>query len=220
MKRLRTRAGACLAAACLALAVGGAGIAVGDIDPASDVLLVQDYFIPYQPEACTQVKNGLKTATTRARTAGFPLKVAVIGGESDLGAAPQFANKPAPYAEFLGSELGTYSAHLKRNLRNVRLLVVMPAGFALWKGEALSSPALKTVRIPDRPDTNDLVRAAVMAVPKLATEGGHTVAPVKIAGGCSHKSGTAFLTFGVPLLLVVLAIALIRILRPRHAEDE
>ena len=214
-----TRRRAALLVSCLALAVSVAGIALADVDPASDVLLVQDSFVPYQPEACTQVKDALQSATRRASSAGYPLKVAVIGSARDLGAAPQFDGKPAPYAEFLGSELGTYSAHLKRNLRNVRLLVVMPAGFALWRGGPESSPALKHDAIPDNPDTNDLVRAAVTAVPKVATAAGHPVAAVKIAGGCSHKSGNALLLFGVPVLLVLLAIGLIRVLRPSREED-
>jgi len=201
------------ALSCLAVV---AGVALADVDPASDVLVVDDSFIPYQPEACTQLKDALRTATKRSRAAGYPLKVAVIGSEGDLGAAPQFFGKPAPYADFLGAELGTYSAHLKRNLRNIRLLVVMPAGFALWHGRPESSPALKEVRIPGNPGTNELVRAAVTAVPKLATAAGHPTAAVQVAGGCSHKSGNALLLFGVPVLLLLLAGLLVRFIRPRR----
>jgi hypothetical protein len=197
-----------------AMLAGIVAIAVGDVDPASDVLLQQDWFVPYQPQVCTQLKDGLASATRRASDAGYHVKVAVIGSQTDLGAAPQFFGHPAPYADFLGRELGSFSAHSKRKVTNVPLLVVMPQGFALWPRNPRVSGALKGIAISRSADPNTLTRAAVTAVPRLASAAGHPVPAVSIASGCSHKSNTLLL-FVVPIALLVLAGLLVRFVVPR-----
>ena len=75
---------------------GGTGSAFADIDPASDVLPLQDVFLPYNPEVCTQLSTALRKLTARSRKAGYPLKVAVIASKRDLGGASTLFGDPRP----------------------------------------------------------------------------------------------------------------------------
>lgn len=196
-----------------AILVQTAGIALGDGDPASDVLLQQDVFLPYQPQVCKQVKTALDTATRRSSAAGYPVKVAVIGSISDLGSVPQFFGRPAAYADFLGKELSSFSAHLQKRVAGVPLLVAMPQGLALVQGAAAANEAMKRVKVSSDADPNALARAAVKAVPEIATAAGHPIQPVKIESGCTQKQSTV-LFFAIPILLLLAAGLLIRFRRP------
>src|ERR1044072_9006441 len=77
----------------------------GDADPASDILPLQDVFLPFQPPTSPAVEQRLRTTITRARRPGFKIKVAVVAGATDLGGAPNFFNQPQAYSQFLGREL-------------------------------------------------------------------------------------------------------------------
>jgi hypothetical protein len=190
-----------------------AGIALGDGDPASDVLLQQDVFLPYQPQVCKQVKTALETATRRSSAAGYPVKVAVIGSVSDLGSVPQFFGRPAEYADFLGQELSSFSTHIQKRVAGVPLLVAMPGGFALTHADPPAKDVAKQIKVPSDADPNTLARAAVKAVPEIATAAGHRVQPVKVESGCSQKHSTVLL-FAIPILLLLVAGLLVRFRRP------
>src|SRR3954465_10533953 len=102
-----------------ALALPAAARADGD--PASDVLLLQDSFLPYAPTVPKPVADGLSATLKQARAAGYPLKVAIVATDRDLGSGPQFFGKPQPYASFLEREIAFNKPE--------PLLVVMPAGY-------------------------------------------------------------------------------------------
>src|SRR3954447_12186353 len=89
----------------LPLLVLAAPAAWADGDPASDVLLSQDSFLPYAPPVTPRLATALKAVLKQAREAGFPMKVAVILTANDLGAYPQMFNTPQPYADLLTREL-------------------------------------------------------------------------------------------------------------------
>jgi hypothetical protein len=184
-------------------AVATVSVCVADVDPASDILLLEDAFVSYQP-VCSQIKNALVAATRRAREAGYPTKVAIIQSRTDLGAAPQFFGHPGDYAKFLGSELTARNPDSNRKLNNPHLLVLMPSGLALWPPDPRAGHGLEGVEISSNSDSNALGRVAVRAVPLMATAAGHPTAAVKIATGCSHKSNSVVL-FVVPIALLVLA---------------
>src|SRR3954467_1426357 len=121
-------------AAALAVAPPGAP---PDVDPASDVLLLQDVYLPYAPGVPGPLTKTITALLKTTRKAGFPLKVAIIADPKDLGAVPQFFGKPQQYAPFLQSEIAFNS---KRPL-----LVVMTAGYgaaALPKGSETGLHAL------------------------------------------------------------------------------
>jgi hypothetical protein len=195
-----------LAAAALA---GPLSIALADVDPASDVLLLQNVFVPYHPKVCSELKNQLRSVTDKAKGAGFPVKVALIGSKDDLGGAPQFFGDPPGYAKFLGQELGVYGPDVGRNLSGTPLIVVMPKGFGTYQVDKDAAAAAKTVAVPAKDDPNALARAMILAVPKVATAAGHQVDSVKPASGCS-KGGTSFLVYVAPIVLLLAAGLLLR----------
>ena len=90
-----------LAATVLALP----GVAAADGDPASDTLLGENVFYPYSPPVARAVKLELDRQTAAAKRAGFPIKVALIGAPTDLGAVPSLFGKPQAYAKFLDQEI-------------------------------------------------------------------------------------------------------------------
>lgn len=93
----------------------------GDGDPASDILVPSDVYLP---GGVTAPDLNRAVATVYAKR--FRLKVAVIATVADLGSVPELFNKPRQYAVFLGSELSTFYVG--------PLLVVMPNGFGVYDG--------------------------------------------------------------------------------------
>jgi hypothetical protein len=192
-----TRLAAVLVALAL-LAVPPAALADGD--PASDILLIQDTFLPYQPKVSPNVAAAVKQAAARAKAAGFPLKVAVIGSATDLGAVPDLFGKPQKYADFLDQEISFNKKML--------LLVVMPQGFGI---SAAGPPsALAGLRVPGAGGVDALARAALPAIGALAAHAGHPIVLPAIgsASGSGGGGGTSpVLTFGAPLAVVLLVAA-------------
>ena len=85
-----------------ALALGATGaLARADGDPASDVLLGQSVFYPYQPAVSASLQKQLDAETAAAQKAKFPIKVALIGSPVDLGVIPDLFGQPQKYANFL-----------------------------------------------------------------------------------------------------------------------
>src|SRR3979409_1854358 len=76
-----------------------------DGDPASDVLLLQDAYLPYYPAVPKATADALNATLKQTRQKGFPLRVAVLASPNDLGSVPQFFGRPQPYAQFLESEI-------------------------------------------------------------------------------------------------------------------
>src|SRR3954447_15532884 len=95
-----------LAATAVAIAFAALpAAALADGDPASDVLLGQDAYLPYRPKVPPAVSDGLTATLKKARAAGYPLKVAVIASENDLGSVPDYFARPQEYAQFLQTEI-------------------------------------------------------------------------------------------------------------------
>ena len=137
-----------------------------DGDPASDVLLVQNVFLPFTPPVSRSLASILDSTISSAHAAGFPIKVALIESRIDLGADPQLYGTPQRYASFLDVEI-SYNSRAK-------LLVVMPQGFGTAAAGPLS--ALTGIRIDAAQKTDGLARAAIEAVVALADRAGHRIA--------------------------------------------
>lgn len=135
-----------------------------DGDPASDVLLRQDVFFPYAPPTSNGVARALLELTRRTRADGWPIKVAIIASDQDLGAWGALFSDPQRYADVLAQEL-----------RNPRLLVVMPFGFGGQRLGAGVNRALAGLP-PVQGGGDALARQAMTAVARLAAEDGHRVA--------------------------------------------
>jgi hypothetical protein len=154
---------------CLVLALAAEALpqpARADGDPASDVLIVQNVFLPFQVNLPPPIQQGLFNATAQAKRVGYPIKVALIIDRFYLGRVPSLWLKPQTYARFLGQELNF--------VYRGRLLVVMPNGFGVYHGRASVAPeqrVLRGVRVGEGP--GGLAASALDAVVKLAAAAGH-----------------------------------------------
>jgi hypothetical protein len=199
-----------LAAAVLAALALTAARAGADADPPSDVLLIQDSYYPYNPPASKAAVTQLDALIATARRRGFPVRVAMIATRSDLGAIPDLFGRPQRYAAFLEQEI---SFNARRPL-----LVVMPGGYGVAGVPASASRALEGLPAPGNTG-DDLARAAVLALPKLAAAAGHRVpAPAPLAGkpgGSGHRGGSSALPIVLPVALLA-ALGLVGAVRNRR----
>jgi hypothetical protein len=133
---------------------------LADGDPASDVLFVDDVYLPY-PAPSRNPGNALRQAVAFAYAHGFRLKVAVIATETDLGAIPSLFGKPNEYARFLGTELSQFYVG--------PLLIVMPAGYGIYDGgRSTSSENAVLARVTvDGSSPDALVNSATKTVQLL-----------------------------------------------------
>lgn len=194
----------------LVLAVSVAAVcpaaALADADPASDVLIAQNVFYPYSPAPSSALQSTLNAQATAARRAHFPIKVALIASPMDLGAIPSFFGKPQQYAHFLDQEIAFVQP-------NPPLLVVMAKGYGIRGLPPAASAVGASLPRPAGPRSDDLARAAIAALPKLAAAAGHPI-PAKGASGTPGHTG-GHVSTGVSvvifaLIAVAIAVAVIR----------
>jgi hypothetical protein len=163
--------------------------ALADGDPASDILVPPDVRVYMTNGAPSpQLEQKLAATTQQVTDAGLPIKVAIIGNKTDLGAVPQLWAKPQIYARFLGAEL--------RFVFKDTLLVVMPQGFGI-NGPYPQPKALAALSgIDPRLNTTPrgLTDSADQALRALAKADGR-----KLAGGGGSGGG-------VPLPLIAAAV--------------
>jgi hypothetical protein len=179
------------------------------------VLLLQSVYYPYQPPVSDKLRRTLDRVVAASQKAGYPVKVALVESQVDLGAIPQLFGRPAEYAPFLGREIAFKS--------KAPLLVIMPAGIATNNVSAKAQQAIQGIKIDASKQSDGLVAAAIEAIPKMATASGHPVAAVPVpssGGGKKTGGGTSpLIVFGAPVLLVALA-ALVAALRRRGDDEE
>ncbi len=190
-----------LASALAALLIAGAvasPTALGDGDPASDVLLGENVFYPYSPPTARSIQKTLNAETAATKQAGFPLKVALIASPVDLGVIPGLFGKPQKYADFLDQEISFQTKQ--------PLLVVMAAGYGVQGLRPQVSRALGGLAKPSGKTSTDLATAAITAVAKLAAASGHPVKGVPgVAGSSSGSSSSS--TKVVVAILAIVAVA-------------
>lgn len=194
----------------LVVVAGSAPPRVGaDGDPASDVLLVQSVFYPYQPRVGTGLQNTMNAALRAAEHAGLALKVAIIGTREELGLVPYLFGHPQAYATFLDREISFN--------RPQPLLVVMPAGFGV--ANAGSPAPLGAVPLDARQRSYGLTRSAILGVIALAREREpRLAAPAIPADAPGGGQAPALLVFGLPVALIATTglLAMYRTRSRRH----
>jgi hypothetical protein len=206
-----------LATACLLASLALPAAASADGDPASDVLLLQDTYLPYTPQVPKPLGDALTRMLNAGKKKGFKLKVAVIATKNDLGSVPQFFGRPQPYAAFLQSEIAFNKPK--------PLLVVMPGGFGTAELGPGAAGALQGVKPPASASGDDMGRAAIDATLKLAKASGVSLPaptlPKSSSGGGGGGTSPA-IVFGVPVLLLALGgvLAALRSRQTREAEAE
>jgi hypothetical protein len=177
-----------------------AGAARADGDPASDYLLGQQVFLPFDAKLTKAKQEELIGLVSNANRAGYAIRVAVIWSAYDLGAVTSLWHKPALYARFLGQEL--------QFVYKQRLLIVMPNGFGITKnGKPLQHEAQVLSSIKTTTDAEGLVDSAKQAVQTLAADAGvHLATPASTSTKKSHRTAEV-------LLIAVAALAVLVLLR-------
>jgi hypothetical protein len=206
MRALAPLVAAAAAAAALALVPA----ALADGDPASDYLITQPAFLPFDSHVDKDKAAELVALLTDARQKGFPIRVAVIGSKTDLGAVPSLFRKPQLYARFLGQELFYYYKHA--------LLVVMPNGYGLYvHGPAprADMAAVAKLRPPASGDGDQLVAAAERAVRTLARRRGLELSAAVPASSNGSSRDRLVLAGGLVALLAI-AGGLVLVVRGRR----
>jgi hypothetical protein len=194
----------------VAVALSVVPLARADGDPASDVLYGNWVFVPFSTKVSSQ-EELLEQTVLAARRAGYPIKVAIIGGPSDLGAVPELFSKPQLYARFLGLEL--------RFVRyGGRLLVLMPNGFGIYHH---AHPTLQEQRAlegiaVDQEGVDGLAASATTAVRRLAALDGHKLPALSVPE--THSSvGRDRIVIAAAALGLALVIGALAIWRRRRA---
>jgi hypothetical protein len=188
-------------------------LALGDADPASDVLVGANVFYPYGALVTGELRKALDAETQAAGRAGFPIKVALIASPPDLGAVTALFGRPRQYATFLDQEFGFLSNP------HPPLLVVMADGYGVAGLPAASTAAARSLPAPAGGRVDDLARAAILAVRRLATAAGHSLPRISLAGGGGGAAGSGVIIAVVALVAVAGAAAVIaiRVRRPKRA---
>jgi hypothetical protein len=199
---------ACLVAV-LAAAVVLSAAAHADADPASDILLSQDTFLPFFGEqASEESAEYLRDVVESANRQGFRIKVAVIGSNGDLGGVFSLMGKPKTYAPFLGREL-TF-------VYKGRLLISMPDGFGFfWFNHDVTEERELLETVPIKPGTDGLVDSTAEAVKRLAAADGITIDVQKQAPESDLVPKVLIAGGGTVLLLAIALGVLVFWLRRR-----
>lgn len=217
---------ACLIACVLFTALPVA-VVLADADPPSDVLLTQDYYVPYQPEMSTNMVVALRRLLDESRAAGYPILVAIVASTLDLGAVPDLFGQPRRYATFLGQELALGQQGGAGN----QLLAIMPHGVG-YAGPA-SATADRLIAQPVNVTNGTAVDSDAMAqivgrdVVALAAASGHPIKDVPgpftpggssgATGGGGGGSGTIVIIIVLVALVALIGVAVVLRLRAARA---
>ncbi|HUZ29304.1 MAG TPA: hypothetical protein VMU90_08695 [Solirubrobacteraceae bacterium] len=193
------RTAAVLLVAGLASSVA-ASSALGDADPASDILLGAPAFYPFSPPVSNTLQNQLEQELSELQKKGLNLKVGIIQSPVDLGAIPNMFGQPQTYANFLDREISFNQPQ--------PLLVVMPNGFGI--SHAGPPSALSGLKVDAAGKSDGLTRSAILAVQRIAQANAKPIAALAPGGGKSGSGGTSpLITFGAPALIVLIAVSAI-----------
>jgi len=188
-----------------------AGSARADGDPASDFLIAQQVFFPYDVKLPPRQQAELTGTVSAANEAGYKIRVAIIADSYDLGSVTALWRKPRLYARFLGQEL----SFAYKN----RLLVAMPNGFGFNRpGHPATHEYAIVDRIPIGRGAAGLLEAATTAVQRLAAASGVHVTVTDAKGGGSSTSHDR-LVIVAAAVAAVLAAAAARLLLRRRRRD-
>jgi hypothetical protein len=161
-----------LCAAILA-AVCWSAPALADGDPASDVLITDSVYLPFQAPSAG-VATRLRRVVNAAKGTGQTVRVAVIHSPQDLGAVPNLYGHPQEYANLLATELQNPVEPGARGNRE-ELLIVMPAGYGTRNVPEKVAHMLRGVELPSDADPDTLAAAAGWAVQELARANGRPI---------------------------------------------
>jgi cytochrome oxidase Cu insertion factor (SCO1/SenC/PrrC family) len=198
-----------LGAVALATATFSAS-ALADGDPASDYLVARQVFLTSQSTSQTPSERELLSVAQAANRAGFPIRVAIISSDYDLGSITALWRKPRIYARFLGLELSS--------VYKQRLLVVMPNGFGFnWPGHSTAAAYRLLAKIPAPAGGVGLASAAVAGVRQLAAADRVAIPGPPASGrAASGPDLTDLLLIAVLIAAAIVATVAVTIVRRRR----
>jgi hypothetical protein len=182
-------------------------------DPASDVLLTDQVFLPFEAPISDSAKNDLRSTVSEANKKGFKLRVAVITFTSDLGTATALWGHPQDYSKFLGKEIAFVTTD--------PLLVAMPSGFGFYDQDRPVDKQQQVLsKIQPGKIPTALAESTTAAVRALAAAQGVTL-PKPSSGSSGTRDrlilGAAVAAF---LLVLVLPAGLVRRRRRSSASEQ
>ena len=187
--------------AVLALLVPAAARANGD--PASDVLLTDQVFLPFEAPISKSAQDDLRETVAEANKKGFKIRVALIAFTSDLGTATALWGHPQDYSKFLGKEIAFVTTD--------PLLVSMPAGFGFYdQDRPVAKERQVLAKIQPGKIPTALAASTTAAVRALAAAKGITLPKPSSGSSATHDRlilGAAVLAF---LLVLVFPARLFR----------
>jgi LPXTG-motif cell wall-anchored protein len=191
-------------------------VARADGDPASDVLIKDRIFWPYSVKLPLDSRKGLLETVTTATKKGFPVRVAIINNELDLGSAGLLSRHPQEYAKFLAQELALVKG-------KDWLIVVMPNGYGIYHCVGVKRPGGYTdpCEKEDKADA-DKRELRVLATPEqsridMAAAGEEAVRQIAALHGVSvDSSPLPFVLAGVVVVLVAGGGAFVLLRRRRR----
>jgi hypothetical protein len=196
-----------LALVAVLAALLAAPAARADGDPASDYLIGQKVFFPYDLKVSPAAQQQIAALVDEANRAGYKIRVAMIWSSYDLGSITGLWRRPQTYARFLGAEL--------KYIYRDRLLIVMPNGFGFNRpGQAATKEYATLSKISIAPGPTGFVDATETAVRRLAAASGVKLTGTVAAKGDSQNRDRLIIVVGAIAALLV-AIALRLVLRRR-----
>jgi hypothetical protein len=193
-----------LATLLVAVAIGAAPApgALADGDPASDYLLSQQVFLPFDANVTAASSEKLAGVVRASNLDGYRIRVAVIGTRYDLGSVTALWEQPKTYARFLAAEIAfVYKGPL---------LVVMPNGVGFHApGSATPAGYRAVAAVRVTPGTPGLMAAATSGVERLAAAHGVHVQPPALAAAAKHgRSNMLPIALGIVGAIAIAAAAL------------
>jgi hypothetical protein len=178
-----------------------------DGDPASDYLIGQKVFFPYDLKVAPTARQQITALVDEANRAGYRIRVAMIWSSYDLGSVTSLWRRPKTYARFLGAEL--------RYVYRDRLLIVMPNGFGFNRSGHPATKEYATLsKIAVQPGPVGFVDATRTAVQRLAAASGVKLTGAVVVKGSSQNRDRLIIVLGAIAVLLA-AIALRLVLRRR-----
>lgn len=204
--RLRTaaRRAATIGALAVLAAAAVPQAALADGDPASDVLLGQNVFLPTDADAVPAQQTRLQATLDAAARSGFPIRVAVIASPADLGSVTALWRQPQLYARFLDQELSL--------VYRGPLLIVMPNGVGVASAAQLSAAERSAVRGGDTPIARpQLAAVAQTAAESLAAAAHHPISNSQLASATAPHMASSSAIGPIAILVLALGAALIAV---------
>jgi hypothetical protein len=173
-----------------------------DGDPASDYLIGQKVFFPYDLKVPTAEQQQIAALVEEANRAGYKIRVAMIWSSYDLGSITGLWRRPQTYARFLGAEL--------KYIYRDRLLIVMPNGFGFNRpGHPATKEYATLSRISIQPGPTGFVNATQAAVQRLAAASGVKLTGTVVVKGNSQNRDRLVIVIGaIAALLVAIGLRL------------